>query len=271
MGKRPAFLFYTGDWMKDPELRAVSSGARGLWIDMLCLMFESARKGYLQLNSGKIVNAENLARMTGNSTDDTSRWLQELEDSGVFSRNQQGVIYCRRMLSDEAKHAKDRDRQYKFRHGGIARSSQHVAGSESIADSQPRLFAEDADGGGAIHDVNEIGHLHPANDHLKHKPLPPEQREAIVEAIARDGRELVLSGTTTLAKKVASWPESELRFIPNPVRFFREGEYLKRRWQGTVTAQGSARCTLHPQAGFTDWGECWGCYGNKYVSGCQPA
>jgi len=257
--------------MKDPELRAVSSGARGLWIDMLCLMFESARKGYLQLKSGKVVNAENLARMTGNSTDDTSHWLQELEDSGVFSRNQDGVIYSRRMLSDETKHAKDRDRQYKFRHGGVARSPRQAEGTTSQVESQSRLFAEDGDVDGAVQDANDIGHLHPANDHLKHKPLPPEQREAIVEAIARDGRELVLSGTSTLAKKVASWPESELRFIPNPVKFYRDGEYLKRRWQGAVAATGSARCALHPHAGFTDWGECWGCYGNKYVTGCQPA
>ncbi len=43
--KLPSFQFYPGDWMKDPALRSVSLEARGLWMDMLCLLFESVRRG----------------------------------------------------------------------------------------------------------------------------------------------------------------------------------------------------------------------------------
>lgn len=103
--KRPAFQFYPGDWLRDPGVRSISFAARGLWTDMLCLMHESDRRGYLQLN-GKPVNAEQLARMTGGSTDDVSRLLQELEDSGVFSRSDHGMIYSRRMVRDERKREK---------------------------------------------------------------------------------------------------------------------------------------------------------------------
>jgi hypothetical protein len=70
---------------------------------MLCLMFESVRRGYLQHATGKPVTAEQLARMTGCSTDEVSRLLQELEDSGVFSRTEHGVIFNRRMVRDEHK------------------------------------------------------------------------------------------------------------------------------------------------------------------------
>lgn len=101
--------------MKDPELRAVSSGARGLWIDMLSLMFESARRGYLQFNNGKVVSAENLARMTGNSTDDVSHWLQELDNSGVLSRTDDGTIYSRRQVRDEATRGETRQRVADYR------------------------------------------------------------------------------------------------------------------------------------------------------------
>lgn len=101
--KRPSFQFYPGDWMKDPALRSVSLSARGLWTDMLCLMFENDRRGYLQHVTGKPVTAEQLARMTGSSTDDVSRMLQELEDSGVFSRNEHGIIFSRRQVRDERK------------------------------------------------------------------------------------------------------------------------------------------------------------------------
>ena len=87
--------------MKDPALRACSIGARGLWADMLCLMFESINRGHLQHATGKPVTAEQLARMTGCSAEEVLRLLQELEDSGVFSRTDNGVIYSRRMVRDE--------------------------------------------------------------------------------------------------------------------------------------------------------------------------
>lgn len=103
--KRPSFQFYPGDWLRDPSVRAVSYAARGLWTDMLCLMHESDRRGYLQLNS-KPVTAEQLARMTGGSTDEVSCLLQELESSGVFSRTEHSVIYSRRMVRDEQKREK---------------------------------------------------------------------------------------------------------------------------------------------------------------------
>lgn len=87
--------------MKDPALRAVSAAARGLWIDMLCLMFESPRRGYLQLASGKPASHSQIARMTGCVSEEVSRLLRELEDAGVFSRTEHGVIYSRRIARDE--------------------------------------------------------------------------------------------------------------------------------------------------------------------------
>ncbi len=86
--------------MKDPALRACSLAARGLWLDLLCLMFECDRRGYLQIN-GKPMSLEQIARSTGCSTDEASRCLQELDDSGVFSRSEHGSIYSRRLVRDD--------------------------------------------------------------------------------------------------------------------------------------------------------------------------
>jgi DNA-binding Lrp family transcriptional regulator len=116
VGKLPGYTFYPGDWMKDPALRSVSYAARGLWQDMNCLMFENDRRGYLQVN-GKPVTAEQLARMTGGSTDEVSRYLQELEDSGVFSRTEHGVIFSRRIVRDERERENTRERVKKHRTG----------------------------------------------------------------------------------------------------------------------------------------------------------
>lgn len=119
--------------MKDPALRSVGYAARGLWIDMLSLMHENDRRGYLQVN-GKPVTAEQLARMTGagagtteSSTDVVSRLLQELETSGVFSRTEDGTIYCRRQVRDEQKREQERERLRRFRKNGGGSPTQWTA------------------------------------------------------------------------------------------------------------------------------------------------
>ncbi len=115
MTKLPAMQFYPGDWFKDPALRSVSLESRGLWIDLLCLMFESDRRGYLQHATGAPVTNEQIARMVGCSVEQALRALQELEDCGVFSRTRDGIIYSRRMERDERERSLGRTRQDRFR------------------------------------------------------------------------------------------------------------------------------------------------------------
>ncbi len=43
MGKQPGFYFYTGDWLKDT--RCLSLDARGAWLDLLCVLWESPTRG----------------------------------------------------------------------------------------------------------------------------------------------------------------------------------------------------------------------------------
>jgi hypothetical protein len=97
--KLPSIQFYPGDWMKDPELRSVSLEARGLWIDLLCMMSESVPRGYLQIN-GKAPSETQIARMVGCSMEEISRGLCELSNAGVFSTTKAGVIFSRRMVKD---------------------------------------------------------------------------------------------------------------------------------------------------------------------------
>lgn len=101
--KRPSFQFYSADWLKDPAVRSVSLAARGLWFDMLCLMDQSSRRGFLQNPSGKPVTALELARMSGSTTDEVSLLLPELENAGVYSTSETSVIFSRRMVRDEHK------------------------------------------------------------------------------------------------------------------------------------------------------------------------
>jgi hypothetical protein len=68
---------------------------------MLCLMFESSRRGYLQKANGQPLSQVHIARMTGCTADEAAHLMQELDDAGVFSRTEHGVIYSRRITRDE--------------------------------------------------------------------------------------------------------------------------------------------------------------------------
>ncbi len=100
MAKMPFMKFFPRDWMGDDKLRLCSVAARGLWIDMLCLMHSAPRRGYLQTVTGTPLPLEQVARMAGCSTDEASRLMQELIDSGVCDCTEHGQIYSRRMVRE---------------------------------------------------------------------------------------------------------------------------------------------------------------------------
>ncbi|MDR0250681.1 MAG: hypothetical protein LBI35_05155 [Burkholderiales bacterium] len=99
--KRPAFQFYPADWRKDSALQICSIAARGLWIEVMCIMHESDQYGHLSIN-GKPMSSKQLARLVGESENVVDGLLAELEDAGVFSRTEEGCIFSRRMVNDES-------------------------------------------------------------------------------------------------------------------------------------------------------------------------
>jgi hypothetical protein len=74
--------------------------------------------------------------------------------------------------------------------------------------------------------VHKIAAENPRLAHFKDRPLPQVQEHAIAEAIVRDGPELVLEGTRKLRDAASRLPQEDRRFIPNPVRFYQQSEYL---------------------------------------------
>jgi len=100
MPKRPSFQFYPSDWLRDTALRSCSTGARGLWIDMICYMHEGNPYGHMKVGE-KVILAGNLARMVGETLDVVEGWLKELKEAGVYDLTSEGVIFSRRMIRDE--------------------------------------------------------------------------------------------------------------------------------------------------------------------------
>jgi hypothetical protein len=99
--KRPAFQFYPADWRKDIELRSCSLAARGLWIDLMCVMHDCEPYGHLALN-GKPMTAANISGQTGVPAAQVKRLLDELLQNGVARQADEGLIYSKRMVDDEA-------------------------------------------------------------------------------------------------------------------------------------------------------------------------
>lgn len=101
----PWLKFYPSDWRSDPALRMCSIAARGLWMEMLCVMHENG--GDLAINAKGLMPRQ-LANLAGCGVDEVDALLSELEDAGVFSRREDGTIYSRRMIRDAEKAERDK-------------------------------------------------------------------------------------------------------------------------------------------------------------------
>jgi hypothetical protein len=92
--------FWPQDWQRDPALRSCGIAARGLWIDMLCIMHEGNPYGHLTIG-GKPATVRQIGMVTGCGEKEAGKLIAELEDAGVFSRDDAGTIYSRRMVRDK--------------------------------------------------------------------------------------------------------------------------------------------------------------------------
>jgi hypothetical protein len=103
--RRKSFSFYPTDWLKDPDLRRCSLAARGVWVDVLCLMFECESPGVLQ-SEGRAWPRVDLARAIGGNEGVVMRCLEELEAKGILQRDGNGAYACSHMVAQERARSK---------------------------------------------------------------------------------------------------------------------------------------------------------------------
>lgn len=97
-------LFWA-DLEGDLALKDCSMAAQGFWVvRMLPICARAKRRGYF-LHNGKPPTLAQLAKWSGQDPDDIAAWIAELGEKGVFSRDAEGVIYCRRMEREANKTA----------------------------------------------------------------------------------------------------------------------------------------------------------------------
>lgn len=105
MNKNPWFKFFPSDYRADTALRCCSIAARGIWMEMLCIMHEAIPYGHLVIN-GSAVSDSMLAILTGIDESTVQTLKSELKNANVFSISSKGTIFSRRMIRDEQKRKK---------------------------------------------------------------------------------------------------------------------------------------------------------------------
>jgi hypothetical protein len=191
--KLPWIKFCCSDWRLDPALRQVGLAARGLWMDMLCIMHEAEPYGHL-LVSGKPPTIVQLARSVGDSAEVVEQLLAELQDSGVFSVTGDGVIFSRRLVRDREKHLEDQANGRKGGNPNWRRGRQDaVDGAGEEGGNPPPLSksTEDRDypasqGGKPPPDL--FGPVQPV---LTKPPKPPADPDSPASRLFKEGLEII--------------------------------------------------------------------------------
>jgi predicted transcriptional regulator len=89
---RPWFPIYPGDWQKDLGLRMCSFAAKGLLMDMQCLMHQGNPYGYLRLTN-KVITKVNLVHILGVNQEVVEPLLKELLDNEILDQDQNTKCY----------------------------------------------------------------------------------------------------------------------------------------------------------------------------------
>jgi hypothetical protein len=140
------FHFYPGDWMKDPNLRRCSPAARGVLMDILCLMFECEERGVLA-TAGIPWSDDDLAGALSNDRFASLECIKELETKCVLKRREDGSLVSNRLIRDENLR---RVRAESGRKGGKRSRKQNVSKrtANTQADSDSDSDSKSGSGGG---------------------------------------------------------------------------------------------------------------------------
>jgi hypothetical protein len=217
--KNPFLKFYTSDWRSDPRLKMCSMAARGLWVEMICLMHEASPYGHL-LIAGQSPTEAQLAVLVGASPDEITALLGELESAGVFSRTRTRVIYSRKLTRMEKKAA-------------TARNNGRKGGNPTLGKKRDNSTSDNPEDKGGD------------------KPQIPEsrvQREKEEPKGSSKKKGSRLPENWTLPKSWGAWAMSEEGFSEFEVR--REAEKFRDWW---YSAPGQKGVKLDWQATWRNW------------------
>lgn len=148
--KLPYMPFFTSDYMADEAVMACSLAAQGLWVRMLCVMWNSPERGVLK--TGKQPwGIREIATLAGDLAGAQELVNELLKNEVTERRKSDGAFINRRMVREERKREKARKRVSRHRDsavrsnavcnadvtGDIPEVRSHINRSKSSSDDDP--------------------------------------------------------------------------------------------------------------------------------------
>lgn len=99
----------TGEWLS-PRMRVLPPDVRGLWVDLLCCMWESSERGVMVKSNQVAHTKQEIIRMIGVDATGSDSWLDLLVENGFCAvRESDGAYYSRHIVREEKIRAKRRE------------------------------------------------------------------------------------------------------------------------------------------------------------------
>ena len=119
MNKRPAFLFYPGDFLKDPGLSTLDYHHIGVFITLLCYAHQAG--GELRYcEGGDPFTISDLAQTLGLEADETQKVIDTLIRRGCLKkRDDDGCLYNARMVRDCEEAQEYHENRKRASHAGV--------------------------------------------------------------------------------------------------------------------------------------------------------
>ena len=206
MAKLPSTQMYPGDWFKDPALRLCSPAARGIWADMLMLMFEAPQRGVFRVRNGAVLCAVSIQNIAKSIAGAKPKHILELIDNGVARvARKDGAIYSKRLIRDELKR---RHKAQAGSKGGKQTSSKPQANPQAKRGSSSSTSSSTS---------KNTTPYSPPSDLLEDPPLgiggagPPPDRKRPVHTISVEVIEKIRA-------LIAEWEKAGGRFVQHPTK-----------------------------------------------------
>ena len=192
---------------------------------MLALMgMNDQRRGFLEAGGKPVTDPKQIARLTSGDSAEVERLLAELDQTGVFSKDNAGCVYSRRMVSDEHLRTVRAEAGSK---GGTASQKQQRAPDSILLEQKPKQTLEQKHkqsvGSGFWVLGSEIteGDSQEATIYQAYprKVAKPQALKAIRTALKKISAEDLIRHVKAFAQKCAR-ERTEPKFIPHPASWF---------------------------------------------------
>ena len=101
MAKREPLSIRPENWQDDIGIRGLRVAARGILFELLLVMHQSCRRGYLVFDTATAVPDSDLHKLARCSPDQCEKALDDMLRAGVLRRGDDGTVCCAWMVREE--------------------------------------------------------------------------------------------------------------------------------------------------------------------------